>query len=405
MIMELDVLGLLGACSYALDCVEAELVHVTDNHSRRVAYMSVCTALELGITGNALQDLAALALLHDNALTQYIQEELNSDPTAGVPDAASLGIHCSQGEENLKSLPFFTDISHALLYHHETADGTGPFGKTWQEVPLFARIIHLCDILDVYCRQKDFTGNVWQKVCDFLSLSRGTLVDTECLDAFTHVFSETHFLSLTDSDLEDRLWQKVPRQKQELSFVQIRALADFFARIVDFKSPFTSRHSLGVAEDVRHLADYMGFDDLTQQKLYLAGALHDIGKVAVGNEILEKPGRLTDEEFAVMKHHASYTYHILSGIQDFDELRDWAAFHHEKLDGSGYPFRKTAAELNTQERMMACIDIYQALTEDRPYKKGMSHEKACEILQDMADRGFVDADITAKIRVCFAAAS
>ena len=120
----------------------------------------------------------------------------------------------------------------------------------------------------------------------------------------------------------------------------------------------------------------MGFDEETVQKMYLAGALHDIGKVAVGNEILEKPGRLTEDEFAVMKHHAAYTYYILSGVDDFDEIRDWAAFHHERPDGTGYPFGKTATELNTQERMMACIDIYQALTESRPYKQGMPHEKS-----------------------------
>ena len=148
-----------------------------------------------------------------------------------------------------------------------------------------------------------------------------------------------------------------------------------FAQIVDYKSPFTSTHSIGVAEDAERLSRYMGFDEETVQKMYLAGALHDIGKVAVGNEILEKPGRLTEDEFAVMKHHAAYTYYILSGVDDFDEIRDWAAFHHERLDGTGYPFGKTAAELNTQERMMACIDIYQALTESRPYKQGMPHEK------------------------------
>ena len=128
-----------------------------------------------------------------------------------------------------------------------------------------------------------------------------------------------------------------------------------------------------MAEDAERLSRYMGFDEETVQKMYLAGALHDIGKVAVGNEILEKPGRLTEDEFAVMKHHAAYTYYILSGVDDFDEIRDWAAFHHERLDGTGYPFGKTAAELNTQERMMACIDIYQALTESRPYKQGMPH--------------------------------
>ena len=129
--------------------------------------------------------------------------------------------------------------------------------------------------------------------------------------------------------------------------------------------------------------------------------LHDIGKVAVGNEILEKPGRLTEDEFAVMKHHAAYTYYILSDIDDFDEIRDWAAFHHERLDGTGYPFGKTAAELNTQERMMACIDIYQALTESRPYKQGMPHEKACEILWDMANKGWLDETIVKQVEDCF----
>ena len=93
--------------------------------------------------------------------------------------------------------------------------------------------------------------------------------------------------------------------------------------------------------------------------------------MAVGNEILEKPDKLTDDEFSTMKNHAGYTYLILSEVNDFEEIRDWAAFHHEKLNGKGYPFGKTADELNEQERMMACVDIYQALTEDRPYKKGL----------------------------------
>ena len=113
------------------------------------------------------------------------------------------------------------------------------------------------------------------------------------------------------------------------------------------------------------------------------------------------PDKLTDDEFSKMKNHAGYTYLILSEVNDFEEIRDWAAFHHEKLNGKGYPFGKTAAELNEPERIMACIDIYQALTEDRPYKKGLSHEKTCEILDDMAQKGFVDSDISKKIRECF----
>ena len=113
------------------------------------------------------------------------------------------------------------------------------------------------------------------------------------------------------------------------------------------------------------------------------------------------PDKLTDDDFSKMKNHAGYTYLILSEVNDFEEIRDWAAFHHEKLNGKGYPFGKTAAELNEPERMMACVDIYQALTEDRPYKKGLSHEKTCDILDDMSQNGFIDSDISKTIRECF----
>ena len=142
----------------------------------------------------------------------------------------------------------------------------------------------------------------------FVQNSTGTMFDRECRDAFLRAFSEEQFLSLDRETFEDQLWKMVPRIKQDLDFSQIKALAVFFARIVDYKSPFTSTHSIGVAEDAEKLSRHMGFDEETVQKMYLAGALHDIGKVAIGNEILEKPGKLTDEEFKAMKHHAAYTY-------------------------------------------------------------------------------------------------
>ena len=405
--MELDVLGLFSACSYALDCVEAELVHVTSKHAKRVAYMSVCVAEQMGIQGKELQDLAVCALLHDNALTQYIQEELHNDiaRASAAQEFPRLGAHCSMGEHNIQGLPFHTDVTNVILYHHENADGTGPFGKKWEETPLFARIIHLCDLLDVACRTQTFTTATWEKGLDFLQKAKGRMFDAECVNAFLKSFSEAHFLSLGSRDLDACLWNKVPRIRQELTFSQIKVLADFFAHIVDYKWYICWCGYKNITWHGKYSAytEKRGKYMLTENqiKLTIGSLLHDIGKVAVGNEILEKPGRLTDEEFTTMKDHASYTYYILSEIDGFEELRDWAAFHHERLDGTGYPFGKTAADLNTQERMMACVDIYQALTESRPYKQGMSHEKACGILKDMADKGWIDAEIVSQVDSCF----
>ncbi len=402
--LSLDIVGLLGACSDALDCIEAELVNISNKHGKRVAYMSVCMAKYWNVESDALQDLAICALLHDNALTQYIAEEVQKNHGIDVSDETlneKTNLHCIYGENNIAKIPFKTNVSNVILYHHEHANGRGPFKKVWQETPLFARIIHLADVVDAMASSWEFKQEKWDICCEFLVKQKGQLFDYECVEAFFKMISKETFHSFEDGTFESKLWEMVPRKKQMVDWNICKNIADFFANIVDYKSPFTSKHSMGVAEKAAQYAKYIGYDVLDVEKMYLAGALHDIGKMAVGNEILEKPDKLTDEEFDKMKNHAGYTYLILSQVDDFEEIRDWAALHHEKLNGKGYPFGKTADELNEQERIMACVDIYQALTEERPYKKGMSHEKTCDILDDMAKKGFVDAEISHKIRTCF----
>ena len=128
-------------------------------------------------------------------------------------------------------------------------------------------------------------------------------------------------------------------------------------------------------------------------KLYFAGTLHDIGKLVVDRDILEKPGKLTAQEYEHIQNHAYYTYDILRRIKGLEDVTLWASLHHEKPNGTGYPFGKTAVDLNRNERLMGCLDIYQALTEKRPYKDGLSHEKSMDILRDMAANGFIDANI------------
>ena len=400
--MERDIIGLLSAFSFALDCVEAELIHVTSNHGKRVAYMSVCMAEKMGVSDDALRDLAACALLHDNALTQYINEEFYSDisniDTLKVSSdditPRQLGMHCIYGEKNLEKYPFKTGVKDVILYHHEEADGSGPFEKKWTEVPLFARIIHFSDMLDAFCKAQKFDEDVFNKAVHFIEKNKDKRFDSEVTKMFFDAFDKEEFSRLGDEHIEEYFWEKVPCEKSFYSFNVLKDLADLFAKIIDYKSEFTSRHSLGVARTASKISEIMGYDKVICDKMYLAGALHDVGKIAIGNEILEKPARLTDDEFAKMKNHAGYTYMILSKVDGFEEIRDIAAFHHERLDGSGYPFGKRADELTTLQRIMACADIYQALTEKRPYKDGMDHDKACEILKDMADKNWIDKNIT-----------
>ena len=176
----------------------------------------------------------------------------------------------------------------------------------------------------------------------------------------------------------------------------------------------TGNYLVAMFDVVRDLSRFSQlFKQYTFDTVALAGLLHDIGKIKIPQSLLTKNGALTKEEWETMRQHSAYGGRTLNQFQvcskilriwpnaQVNSLADTAIYHHERVDGKGYPFGKTAAELNEPERIMACIDIYQALTEDRPYKKGLSHEKTCEMLDDMAQKGFVDSDISKKIRECF----
>jgi len=122
---------------------------------------------------------------------------------------------------------------------------------------------------------------------------------------------------------------------------------------------------------------------LSQERIRLvnrAALLHDIGKLRVPNSILDKPGKLDGAEWQVVQEHPRLTREILSRIGPFRELAIIAGAHHERLDGAGYPDRLTAPQLPVEARIIAAADVYGALTEDRPYRAGMSHEQALEIM-------------------------
>ena len=145
------------------------------------------------------------------------------------------------------------------------------------------------------------------------------------------------------------------------------------------------------------MAQYYQWDGDTVEQLYCAGALHDIGKLMVSRDVLEKPGKLDQQEYQHIQSHAYETYRLLSRLYGAEQMTEWAANHHEKLNGKGYPFGKTAEQLDEKSRLLACLDIYQALTEDRPYKAGMPHSKAITILRELADKGELDSTITEDI--------
>ena len=343
--MDVNFKELLSSVSDALDYVESEIFGLEKNHGKHVAYMAARMGLHAGLSEEELSNLIACGLLHDNALTDFPESSASQEDILSSPELSS---HCVYGEHNIMKLAFYPQVQHVILYHHERGDGAGPFGKNWREVPYFSRLIHLADIVDImfYSHRKETGDDREVAVRTFVEERARTLFDPEtvylfgqCLDEgiIAHIDS-TNSHELLDEVFEDRVYS--------YGYDEIINIGSIFSKIVDYKSSFTRMHSSGIAEKALIMAKYYGWDEETQAKYYLAGALHDIGKLAVKTSVLEKPGKLTDEEFNHIKNHAQITWQVLHRIHGFEEITGWASNHHERLDGSG-----SAVSILTGERI------------------------------------------------------
>ncbi len=219
-------------------------------------------------------------------------------------------------------------------------------------------------------------------------------VHPDVVDLFMRVSScEEFWLDLTSPKLYSLLLRFGPFFQIEMDIEDIYTLSLVFRTIIDFRSPFTATHSTGVAATAGILSKIFGFTDTERTLLEMAGNLHDLGKLTIPNSILNKPKRLTERKFAIIKRHTYFTYSILSSLEGLNQIAKWASFHHERLDGSGYPFHVGADEINVGARIMAVADLFTALAEDRPYRRRLEEKEIKRILLEHGGRGLLDKRI------------
>ena len=308
---------------------------------------------------------------------------------------------CIIGENNTKYMPFRTNNRDVIMFHLENADGSGPFGRTSDKTPIKAQIIHLAYMIDMNFDLNQSSRDNYHAIIYYVKSNISTLFSREVATAFISGFKPKALSALQNTTLDNTLRRATRSFSDEYSVQEVRRLATLFAQIIDYKSHYSCAHSIGVAEKAEIMAKFYNFPEEKVAEYYLAGALHDVGKLMIKNSILQKPSALTDEEFELMRGHAYYTYVILQGIKGMDEITKWASHHHEKLNGKGYPFGLTGDKLSHEERLMTCCDIYQALTERRTYKEGFSHSKTLQIMRDMVLKGELDNDIVNDIDYVF----
>lgn len=289
---------------------------------------------------------------------------------------------CERGATlaRLMGLPEGTANAIGGLDEHWNGKGF-PHNLKREEIPLTSRIMLLAQTLDVF-----LTDGGPDKALSIAKQRSGTWFDPALVRAVQSLSrNQTLWSGLCEGhDFGIAMDLEPICKTMTAGDATLDRICQAFAQIVDAKSPFTQNHSNGVANASVAIAQQLGFDTARLMLVRHAALLHDLGKMAVSNTILEKPGKLNDDEWAAMRSHPEHTLAILRDIRGFEELSEVAASHHEKLDGTGYFRGLTASQLSTEARILVVADIFDALTADRPYRAGMPLERVHEILRSDA---------------------
>ena len=366
------------------------------DHQQRVAYIAVSVGRAMKLSERQMIDLFLAAAMHDIGLIG-LENRLQG---LHVDNAEGIGWHSESGYILLADNPLFGGAAQLVRYHHTPWDN----GQCLSQVtePITTQILFLADEVQ---RAIDDRSHVLQQrdgIIRNVLNGVGHRYHPDVAEAFTYVArSESFWLDCLSERIYGLLLATIDWPMLSVDADNVSHIAEIFARIVDAMSPWTATHSAGVTAVAAAIAQRMHFGPREVALIRTAGYLHDLGKLSVSSAILDKPGKLDPSEWAVMKAHPYHTYRILETIGEMQEVNEWASFHHERLDGEGYPFHHRARDLTLGSRIMAISDTFTAITENRPYRKGMTRDQAMGVLERLVLEGAFDGDVVTTVKSHF----
>lgn len=299
---------------------------------------------------------------------------------------------CHRGADIARKMRFSEPVAEGIQNLDEHWDGSGkPLGLSGTAIPIYSRIALLAQVIDVFQ-----VANGPEAAVREAKNRSGIWFDPDLVAAFESLAARPAFRDMLGSDGHECAVSHAPAQASlPIDEDYLDDIAAGFAQVVDSKSPYTAGHSERVTLFTDMIAEELAFSAERRRKLKRAALLHDIGKLGVSNTILDKPGKLDDAEWEIMRMHSAHSEAILSRIGAFRGLAPIAGAHHERLDGKGYPRGLAGDQISLETRLITTADIFDALTADRPYRTAMSITKALGIMS-----GMVGTQIDAN---CFAA--
>ena len=295
---------------------------------------------------------------------------------------------CTRGADIARQLRFGDGVAAGIHSLDEHWNGGGrPERLKGEAIPVLSRIALLAQVVDVFNVSDGADAACWE-----VEDRCGSWFDPAVVSAFRRCAADPAFWEqLSAPSLEAAVFALEPgRFVVALDEDYLDEIAIAFGQVVDAKSPYTAGHSARVALYTEGIAAELGLSLPRRRWLRRAALLHDMGKLGVSNAVLDKPGKLDEDEWAAVKRHAQYTESILSRIDAFGELAQVAGAHHERLDGRGYPRGLQAAEISLETRIITTADIFDAITAERPYRGAVPVDKTLAIMREEVDKA-IDA--------------
>lgn len=372
---EINMYDLLVCLTNAGDLINPEV----SNHHQQVAYLAFRIGEHLNLPSEQKKNLMLAGLLHDvGAFSLDERLALIEEESPTVND------HAFRGARLIEDIPPLSKAAEIIRHHH--IPWNNGEGKTFngKEVSYLSHILHLADRIAVSINKSQNVIDQIEGIREKILKQNNSVFMPELVDAFMDISKNEYiWLDTVYTQLLYILPDIVLFDTVELDLDDIIELTTTFASIIDFRNPFTANHTAGVAKTAEKLAELAGFSENECKMMFIAGNLHDLGKLAVSKNILNKPGKLDIAEQNVIRSHTFYTYRLLQSIKGFETINKWASFHHEKLNGNGYPFHLHSDNIPLGSRIMAVADVFTASTENRPYRKGMTLENAVAVLDSM----------------------
>ena len=342
-------------------------------HHEQTAYLAYRMAAELGYDENDRKEIIWDSLMYDVGLVILPDGKDYSFRELSVAGLNIVG--------DVKQIQFVRRMFLAGLVFFEG----DPAYEILSKEARFAEIIDLSRKVSKLLKYSDAALNQVEDICESISSMAGNGLHSWVVECFLRV-AKTEYIWMDLLHQPEVVLTYIP-DGMDISIDETIELARFMSRVIDFRSSYTAAHSVGVAVSAVRLAEIMGMSADECKMMAIAGYLHDIGKLKVPKDILEKGEKLTDEEFNIVKEYAYYTYLFLKDIPGFEQIGSWAALHHEKLNGYGYPFGLKMGEIPMGAQILGVADIFSAVAEVRAYRQSMAKEGVMKTLADSIEKG------------------